>query len=500
MRRIASSLLILGSALMACGDDEQEVPDTIEPESVYFARCESPRPGADFPDVEGSLLDEQLWLRSWTDNTYLWYQEVPRADPRQFTSAVGYFNILKTGAFTPSGKAKDRFHFTFDTAEWEALSQSGVEAGYGFVFVLLSSAPPRKGAIAYVEPNSPAAAAGLDRGASIVTIDGVDLQAGSNVDALNAGLFPAGPGETHKFVILDLGATTPREVTLTSASVTSVPVRNLPVISTPTGKVGYIVFNDHIATAEKGWFDAVSALSTAGISDLVLDMRYNGGGYLAIASEVAYMIAGPTRTAGKTFEVTQFNDKHTTTDPVTEQPLQPTPFISKSLGFTDDLVEDLPLPTLGLSRVFVLTGPTTCSASEAVINGLAGIDVEVIQIGTTTCGKPYGFYPADNCGTTYFSIQFQGVNHKGFGDYADGFVPGGVFKGCTVADDFTHALGDPAEARLAAALTYQATGACPPAPAVARSKSSDIDLSAADGVAPKPIWRQNRIMTRPATR
>jgi hypothetical protein len=54
---------------------------------------------------------------------------------------------------------------------------------------------------------------------------------------------------------------------------------------------------------------------------------------------------------------------------------------------------------------------------------LRGIDVEVVQIGSPTCGKPYGFYPTDNCGTTYFTIQFQGVNNKGFGDFADGFIP-----------------------------------------------------------------------------
>ena len=78
---------------------------------------------------------------------------------------------------------------------------------------------------------------------------------------------------------------------------------------------------------------------------------------------------------------------------------------------------------MNLSRVYVLTGGTTCSASESIINGLRGVDVEVIQIGSTTCGKPYGFYPEDNCGTTYFSIQFKGVNAAGFGDYADGFSP-----------------------------------------------------------------------------
>jgi hypothetical protein len=142
-------------------------------------------------------------------------------------------------------------------------------------------------------------------------------------------------------------------------------------------------------------------------------------------------------------------------------PLQPSTFIDQTVGFS--LPAGQPLPHLDLKQVFVLTGSGTCSASEAVMNGLAGVGVKVIQIGATTCGKPYGFFPADNCGTTYFAIQFQGVNDKGFGDYADGFVPGEVNPGCVVADDFAHALSDPAEGRLAAALAYRASGACPAA-------------------------------------
>ena len=91
------------------------------------------------------------------------------------------------------------------------------------------------------------------------------------------------------------------------------------------------------------------------------------------------------------------------------------PFHSTTQGFS--ATPGQPLPTLNLPRVFVLTGPDTCSASESIINSLRGIGVEVVQIGSTTCGKPYGFYPQDNCGTTYFSIEFRGVNAMNFGDY-----------------------------------------------------------------------------------
>jgi hypothetical protein len=115
------------------------------------------------------------------------------------------------------------------------------------------------------------------------------------------------------------------------------------------------------------------------------------------------------------------------------------------------------------------------------MNGLAGVGVQVIQIGSTTCGKPYGFYPQDNCGTTYFSIEFQGVNAKGFGGYPDGFAPGGSgaasFSGCTVNDDFTHQLGDPNESLLfvaqakamgSAACVIPPAGVAPPGQAAPR--------------------------------
>jgi len=175
------------------------------------------------------------------------------------------------------------------------------------------------------------------------------------------------------------------------------------------------------------------------------------------------MIAGPSATAGRTFEREMFNNKNpfglTSAETTTL-------FESTTQGFST--APGLPLPQLGLSRVYIITGGDTCSASEAIINGLRGVGINVIQIGETTCGKPYGFFPQDNCSTTYFTIQFQGVNDVGFGGYADGFVPGGTgaaannVPGCMVQDDLTHALGDPAESRLAAALQHRTNSTCPP--------------------------------------
>ena len=534
----AVRVLLLACALAACGGgggggggggSAAPAPFNVASLGAWpqlAAQCAAPRTGVDpytglaYPDRQGSILTEQNWLAAWTNDTYLWYSDLSYPDPKGYATALAYFNVLKSPLSTPSGKAKDRFHFTYPTAVWEALSLSGVQAGYGATWALLSSQPPRQAVVAYTEPNSPATTVSaalnpvLARGAQVLQVDGVDLvndstQAG--VDALNAGLFPATVGEVHTFVVQDLNGTI-RTITLTSANVTSSPVQNVQTLTgTSPGAVGYLLFNDHLATAEPALVTAVNTLKAAAVSDLILDIRYNGGGYLDIASELAYMIAGPGSTNGKTFDQIKFNAKHPSVDPVLNAPITPTAFHSTAQGFTASPAAGTPLPYLGLSRVYVITGSGTCSASEAVINGLRGVGVNVIQIGSTTCGKPYGFYPADNCGTTYFSIQFQGVNQAGFGNYPDGFVPsngattgidpGAILPGCSVKDDFTQPLGSPTEARVAAALAYRDSGAalaCPAATGIAGPPGLRQSLAAAEGKVFKSAVLTNRIL-RPAT-
>ncbi|MGB5367640.1 MAG: S41 family peptidase [Polyangiales bacterium] len=489
-------------------------PGVFLPETLFEARCEIPRsgtnpaPGEPYPDVQGTITDENNFLRSYSNRTYLWYDEIIDQNPALFGDPIAYFDVLRTFALTPSDQPKDRFHFTIDSEDWFAFSQSGVSVGYGVQWVLISTMPPREVVVAYTEPDSPATEPDVDlvRGAKVLSIDGFDINIDTpaGIDALNAGLFPSEAGEAHTFVVEDSGSQDSRSVTMTSALVESMPVRDVQVLDTPTGRVGYVLFNDHIATAELGLVDAVDQLNAGeGVDDLVLDVRYNGGGFLVLASQLSYMIAGPGSTIDRTFELAQFNDQHPDTNPVTGGPITPFPFLDATLGPPFNAPPDQPLPTLDLPRVFIISGPGTCSASESIMNGLQGVDVEVIQIGSTTCGKPYGFYPTDNCGTTYFTIQFRGVNDKGVGDYGDGFSPqntqgtvGTVLPGCSVADDFTAELGDPSEARLAAALDYRDFQTCPEPSGLASGLSvkSDAPLRATDGIVPKSPWHTNRIL------
>jgi hypothetical protein len=471
-------------------------------------------PRANFAGQCSSTFNQKMFLRSWTNELYLWYNEVADEDPNLTPDVIDYFETkLKTLQTTPSGNAKDRFHFDIDTATWVALSQSGQSIGYGAEFVLFGDGrPPRNNAVGYVEPGTPAATAGVTRGMQIVSVNGVDFindntQAG--VSTLAEAFSPSATGETFNFGFQPAGGGATVNIQLTSADITHTPVLITDTIVQGATKVGYILFNDHIATSEAQLIDAITSLKADGVQDLVLDIRYNGGGFLDIANELAFMIAGPTPTTGQIFERLMFNNKNPTRDPISGQLLAPgTSFHTAALDVGDlgDPVPGTPLPHLDLNRVYVITGPNTCSASESIINGLRGVNVQVFLIGSTTCGKPYGFYPQDNCGTTYFSIQFQGVNAMGDGEYPDGFGANNQsgqlsirLPGCSVADDFTHALGNPSEGRLAATLAFRASGnaTCPAASGFApgaQLKSGQIPLSAADGKMWKNPARENRIM------
>ena len=447
------------------------VAGVFQSSSVFKDSCGAPRTSTaseTFPDMQGSFEDEGYWLRSWSNDTYLWYDEIQDRDPGLYaTSAAGvaeYFELLKTEATTPSGNPKDRFHFTRDTAEYLAESQQGITFGYGATYKLISSSAPRELVIVLVNDNSPAADAGLQRGARIVTVDGVDLINGSDADTLNAGLWPNQVNEDHSFEVLDPGATERRAITMTSAQIDTDAVPQTRIIDTDSGKVGYLLFTDHILTAEQQLVDAVTQMRDANITDLVLDLRYNRGGYLYLANQVSYMIAG-AGVSGQTFNSLQFNEKNPGVNPVTGGAVSADAFLTTTTENAAPAGAALPTLALPQPRVFVLTTSSTCSASEAIINGLRGVGVEVIQFGSTTCGKPYGFYPQDNCGTTYFTTQFRSVNAAGFGDYPDGFSPvnstestvGVTLPGCQAVDDYTP-LGETTEPMLAAALAYRQNG------------------------------------------
>jgi hypothetical protein len=445
-RLLVICLALLGiSAFLGCGDTYETVlaeEPIFPPSEIFEGYCADPSKGS-----QGLYTDENNWIRSWSHETYLWYDEIIDQDPACCSTPV-YFNLMKTFETNASGAPKDRFHFTVPTAQFLAERES-IAIGYGVEFVLLRAAPPRDVRIAYTEPGSPATVPEVDlsRGAQILEIDGERMLDSDNIAVLNNGLFPRTAGESHTFTVLDLGSSTPRTVTMTSAAITSHPVQNVRIFATSSGdRIGYMLFNAHSAPASQAIIEAGKRLKNAGISDLIVDLRYNNGGLFYVAQILSSMVAG-TEKEGLVFEEFETNGKI------------PSESVEFTLEFSADDIAgdtDLTVPSLGLPRLFVLTSPRTCSASESIINSLRGVDIDVIQIGRATCDKPYGFQPTENCGNVYHSINFRGVNAKGKADFENGFTPH-----CPVAEDFNHQLGDPKEILLKTALAYRASGSCP---------------------------------------
>ena len=151
--------------------------------------CVAPRSGIDpatgqlFADQPGTLEQEKSWVRAFIDETYLWFDEIPASvRAANYATPQAYFDALRTPALTASGKPKDRFHFRYNTPEWQALSQSGAAVGYGFELVVIKTTPPRDIRVAYTESGTPATAAGIARGAKILFVDGADAINDASVD------------------------------------------------------------------------------------------------------------------------------------------------------------------------------------------------------------------------------------------------------------------------------------------------------------------------------
>jgi len=141
------------------------------PRADFAGQCVAPRAGTS--DRAGSAFTEKMFLRSWTNELYLWYNEItPDPNPNNTPDILDYFDLLKTPQLTSSQQPKDRFHFTFDTADWIALSQGGQSIGYGAEMMIVGDGrPPRRAFVAFVEPGTSASNGGVTRGMEVVRIN-----------------------------------------------------------------------------------------------------------------------------------------------------------------------------------------------------------------------------------------------------------------------------------------------------------------------------------------
>lgn len=506
-----------GSASGAYSDAVEALANQCAPDNP-FVRDAQGQPSVPFRP--GSRMHELRFMRAYLNEAYLWRDEMPAVDPdapvfQQEPFAQGllnYFQASLSPALTPGGQRKDRFSSFWATGYWKAVGEAGKALNFGIEFVRTTAIAPLDIRAALVHDGSPAGKAGVLRGERLLQIETVD---GRRIDVVNATaeadlalmtqlLAPNVP-EQRVVMVFEKADGSHRRVTLASTQYVEPPVSAMRVLTAADGaKVGYLFINAFALPLEGAMQKAFERLKAEGVRDLVVDLRYNGGGYVYQASQLAYMVADPALSKGRIFERLQYNSlRQADTDADGSRvSFQGTTSGGRGTGTAAGQA----LPSLGLKRVYVLTGPGTCSSSESFINGLRGIDVEVVMIGGTTCGKPFGSMPRENCGLTYLPIEFTGYNDKGQGDYVDGIEPT-----CKVADVFgkgTHTLGDPKERLLSVALLHRQTGQCGAvtlAGASGGGSTKGVEGSAGDGQDAsgagawlvRPPIRQNRIWQEP---
>ena len=385
------------------------------------------------PGVTCSTAEERLWLDRYFDDWYFWYRLAPEPNPARDMSLAEFFEAsLYTGS--DPRFPRDRWSFMEPSADFDRFFEDGRQLGYGLFLAGIETGadPSRPLMVRYVEPLSDAAARGVSRGDQIVSAGG--RAASAIVAGDDYGVFtPADEGQTLDLVLRRDGIE--RSVTLRASAYALSPVTLARVLQTPQGRrMGYLHVKDMIEQAESGLDRAFADFRAAGVTELAIDLRYNGGGLVSLSRRLASYVSA-ARTRDQVYARLLFNDRRADAENETWR-FQPGS------------------QALELSRVYVLTGPRTCSASELLINGLRPF-VQVVAVGDTTCGKPVGFLPVSRCGTTFSVVNFESVNARDEGRFFDGIAPS-----CAVAEDFARPLGAADEPLLATAQGMADGGAC----------------------------------------
>jgi hypothetical protein len=402
-----------------------------------LAACGGGGDGSDSAPLPGDAACEtqalNSTLASYFSSDYFWAGVSPRPDPAAFTETEAFFQAsLYTG--TDPRFPADRYSGSQTSESFNRFYGEGESLGYGVSVAGLEvlDQPSAPLYVRYVEARSPAALAGVTRGDQVLALNGrsaADVVAANDFAALTA----TAEGQTLTMRLRAPGGAE-REASLRAAVFALTPVSQPAQVSTAQGRrVAYVQVKDMISGVTAPLDAAFSQFRASATQDLVLDLRYNGGGLVSAGRNVASFAAAGRD--GQVYAQLVYNAQQSARNEL--------------FRFSP------PASALALPRVYLLMGQRTCSASEQLINGLQGVGVDVVTIGDTSCGKPVGFVPVQRCGRTYSVVNFESLNARGEGRYFDGFVPR-----CAVPEDFTRPQGQPGDPLLDAALAHADSGQC----------------------------------------
>jgi len=374
-------------------------------------------------------------------NWYLWTDLLPgRINGADFATPEDLLAYLTTFSPNDGTGPVDTFSYIGSAAADEAYFGEGKYEGFGFSWKFVDVNEAR---LTRVFEDSPAFAAGLARGQTIVALDGRSIAEIEAAEGLGAAFDEA----TLDFTMREVGGAE-FTVTITQGVVTINPVPQWGRIQRPVGPdVGYVELATFVSTADPALDTVFADFRANGVNDLILDLRYNGGGLVGTAELLADYLGGDVA-ENLVFSRTLFNAYRARANNRTE--------------FFDRLAN-----SMSLSRLVVIATQGTASASELVTNGMAP-HVDVVVVGDRTFGKPVGQVGFEFCGKILRPVAFQTVNADGDGDYF-----GGLPVDCPADDDLDVAVGADTDPNLVAALSYLDTGACHAA--VAQRQPGEVD-------------------------
>lgn len=471
INRLVTVLLAL--LLVACGGGggggETATPDPAPPPAPPDGNDAGGGSSGDIDLTDACGVPTQIdFVEAVTDSWYLWYDEMATVDKSEYDSAQAYLDARLEPLIS---EGRDRgFSYMTTITEDETSIGSGAYVGFGF----RTASEGSRLFIIDVFESGPAWAAGVRRGMELIAVNtGQEfetLEALSDREATNEEIFGAPEvGVVRDFRFLQAGAFI--DLTVAKAEIAPPALAGEPLLLERAGlsPVGYLhlrQFIDAAITPSEDFSslaDATNLFKEASVTDLIIDLRYNGGGLLRVADTMMDLLAGIAATGEPSYKI-QVNDLHPDFNENTDY-----------WGLFDALPE-----TFSPLRIAFITSRYTASASELVINGLDP-HVEAVMIGENTYGKQVGQGRWDmhqaiegleraDCDVALRLTAFELVNGENQGGYHQIGLDGtGRFTLCSAKDDIFSALGDPEETLVATALSWFADGACPQTVSAKRS-------------------------------
>ncbi|MBB4610257.1 S41 family peptidase [Sphingomonas yabuuchiae] len=450
------TLLALAATLAGCGDGGGGSSSTIGSNSGGSGGGTA----TGTVDSSCSLRNRQNWVSAQMNEWYLFPDTLPASlDPTPYTTVSDYIDALTA---TARAQRKDRY-FTYITSikEENAYYSSGASAGFGFR--LTADSTQSKLMIAESFESGAALAAGIDRGTTILGIGTTasniqsiqDIVRADPNNGLSNALGPDTAGTTRFFNVADPSGAT-RTVSLTKSAYTLQPVSpnyGTQIITDNGRRYGYVNLRTFISTADPQLRAAFASFKQQGITQVIVDLRYNGGGSIDIADLFNNLLGGNRQTSDVMGYVA-FRPSKSSNDETTYFAPQPESIVPTRLAF-------------------IGTGGTA-SASELVLNRtLPYMGSNTGLIGANTYGKPVGQIARDNAQCDdrlrVIALSIQNANRQG--DYYNGLA-GVVPASCRASDDLTRKMGDPQEASTRAALDFLQGKSCTPISATASAQAA----------------------------